>query len=94
MRVQMRGTQRELSERAGVNEGTISRWLSDAVPDPRDVIKFARNLGQSPVEALVMAGYLTPDEANVVVSELSLSDFDEIVLLDELKRRAVLRAQR
>lgn len=93
VRSHMRGTQRELSERAEVNEGTISRWLRDSIPAPQEVIKFARAVGGSPVQALLMAGYLTPQEANAVVPDLRLDSLDDVVLLDELKRRAILRIQ-
>ena len=93
VRSHMKGTQRELADRAGTTEATISRWLSDSMPAAQDVIKFARAVGGSPVQALLMAGYLTAEEANAVVPDLRLDMLDDIVLLDELKKRVILCLQ-
>lgn len=60
---------------------------------PRKRSLSSRAVGGSPVQALLMAGYLTPQEANAVVPDLRLDSLDDVVLLDELKRRAILRIQ-
>lgn len=91
VRAQMRGSQQDLADRSKVGTASISRWLKGSAPSPIDVIKFARNLGESPVQALVMAGHLTPAEANTTVKDLSLSRLNDIVLIDELRRRAIQR---
>ncbi len=40
-----------------------------------------------------MAGHLKPKEANMVTENFSLGDLDDVVLLTELRDRAILRAQ-
>lgn len=88
----LRSNQSELAEKAGVNAATLSRWLSGkSRPSPEQVIQFARGVRESPVQALVMAGYVTPDEARMEVKDLRLSDLDEVVLLNELLDRAKVR---
>lgn len=89
---QMQGSQRELAERSGAGPASISRWLKGKPPSAEEAIRFARGVGLSPVQALTMAGYLTPREAGAVVSDLRLSDINDVALLDELRARAVARA--
>ncbi len=92
---QMRGTQQELSERSGVNAATLSRWLSGRVaPSHEQVIAFARGIKENPIQALVMAGYITPEEARTTVNDVRIEDVDDLVLLDILRARAVRRARR
>lgn len=92
--VKLRGPQSELAARGKVQPSTLSRWLSGEVPpSASQAINFARNLGDSPIQALVMADYLTPDEAGMNVRGVVLDEISEIVLLDELKRRAILRME-
>lgn len=57
--------QPQVAERTGISQGTISRWLSgpQIVPSAPNVVAFARAYGLPPVEALVAAGVLSPDEA-------------------------------
>ena len=94
VRQQLRGSQHELAERSGVNAATLSRWLSAKVAPSHDqVITFTRGVGMNPVQGLVMAGYITPEEARTTIRELRIEDLDDVVLLDELRRRAILRVQ-
>jgi transcriptional regulator with XRE-family HTH domain len=90
----MRGTQQELAERSGINTSTLSRWLAGKVaPSYEQVITFSRGVGLNPIQGLVMAGYISANEARTTINELRIEDIDELVLLDELKRRAVLRVK-
>lgn len=85
------GSQRELADKVQINPATISRWLDDEIdarPSAEQVIRFARGVGESPIQALVMAGYVSPDEARMEVKDLTLSDLSEVVLLSELLSRA------
>ena len=91
VRAQMRGSQQELSERSGASPSSLSRWLKGKPPSPQEAISFARAVGGTPIQALLLAGYITAAEANMVAPDLNLETIDEIVLLDELKRRAILR---
>jgi transcriptional regulator with XRE-family HTH domain len=93
VRTKLHGTQKELADRSGINQATLSRWLKEDVPpSPDQVIKFARGLYESPVQALVMAEYISPEEAEMTIKDLALEEIHDIVLLDELKRRAVQRS--
>lgn len=92
----LRGSQKELADTTGVNPATISRWLNDPhqKPSPEQVIQFARGVHESPIQALVMAGYISPDEARMEVKDIRLADLDEIVIISELLDRAKRRAAR
>jgi hypothetical protein len=59
----------EIARRAGISSTTIPRWRRTTQPvDAGDAVAFARAYGRSPLEALVVAGYLTADEANAGLS--------------------------
>lgn len=88
-------TQAKAAELAGVNPAAIGRWIRGDTDAPRaeSVVSFARALGRPPVEALVAAGYLQVGEASHSIEvRTPISDYTDIELLDELKRRAT-RAQ-
>ena len=93
VRSHLRGSQKELADRTGVNAATVSRWMNGEGqrPSAEQVIRFARGVGESPIQALVMAGYVTPDEARMEVKDLRIDDLDEVVLLNELLDRAKRR---
>ncbi len=82
-------TQTEIAALAGVDQTGVSRWLSgQSVPRVDSVIRFARSLGRAPLEALVAAGYITPEEAGVKPHlEISIRDLPTDVLLAEIRRR-------
>lgn len=58
-------TQGQVAARTGINQATISRWRAgrEVQPTAQAVVAFARGYGLPPVEALVAAGVLSPDEA-------------------------------
>lgn len=92
VRQDLTGAQDQLAQRAGIAPATLSRWINGKVePTPDQVIKYARGVSRSPVEALVMAGFLTPKEARATISDFTLADVDELALLGELQRRAQKR---
>lgn len=91
VRAQIVGSQKELSDRSGIGTATLSRWLNGSAPSVEQAIVFARNIGQNPVQALVMSGHVQPKEANMAVSDFRIEDVEDIVLLDELRLRAVRR---
>lgn len=82
-------TQREIADRSGVHFTTISNWLNGRRQPPADTaIAFARAYDVNPVEALVIAGYLTGSEANLhtaIWSDPTAIPTD--VLLAEVGRR-------
>lgn len=82
-------TQTDIAALAGVDQTGVSRWLSgQTVPRVDSVIRFARNVGRSPIEALVAAGYLTPEEAGLSPSlQISVRELPTEELLAEIRRR-------
>lgn len=84
---------KEIAFAAGVDPSGISRWIGGQLPRAEKAIGFARGLKQRPVEALIAAGYLEPEEVvgafEVTRSASELSD-DE--LLAELAGRLTRRA--
>lgn len=80
---------KDIAEAADINVSAVSRWLSGASrPSPEKVIGFARGLNQSPLEALVAAGYLKEtDIIGAVAIVQSLSTHSDDALVDELRDR-------
>jgi len=85
--------QAEIAELAGIDQTGVSRWLAGrTVPRVESVIRFARNLQRSPIEALVAAGYLTVAEAGLdPMLEVSVRDIPTDELLAEIRRRVAQR---
>lgn len=83
--------QSEIARAAGVATATVSRWTSRTTqPLAPQVIAVARAYGQSPVAALMAAGYLTRDEVEREVTltpGMSLAEFSELEIAQELVRR-------
>lgn len=82
-----------VAQAAGIHVTGLYRWLrGQGRPRAEQVVGFARGLGQRPVEALIAAGYLEPDEVEGVIevyqSRKELSD-DE--LLAEIAARLAER---
>lgn len=78
-----------------IHSSAVGRWNPDATdttrPDADYVVKFARVYKRPPVEALIAASYLNPDDVGgsktvvELVDSLSASTADE--LLREIRRR-------
>lgn len=82
-------TQREIADHTGVHFTTISNWLNDRRQPPASTaIAFARAYNLNPVEALVVAGYLTGDEADLgTATWADPTAIPTDVLLAEVARR-------
>lgn len=80
-----------IAERIGVDPATIGRWRTGAVdPKPRQVVAYARAFGQSPIAALIAAGYLAEDEVGLVQTApraYTLDDFSTVELAEEVAKR-------
>lgn len=80
-----------IAKLAGVDAATVGRWRTGAVdPKPRQVVAYARAYGQSPLAALVAAGYLTEDEVGMPVASpraYTLDDFSALELAEEVVNR-------
>lgn len=83
--------QSEIARAAGVSTATVSRWFSRSTrPLAPQVIAVARAYAESPVVALVAAGYLTRQEVEEEVKltpGMSLAEFSELEIAQELVRR-------
>lgn len=82
-------TQAEIAARTGIEQSSISRWHQGRnTPRAELAVAFARAYQRSPVEALIVAGYLNRDEVGGVIElETSLSAVPTSHLLDALSRR-------
>jgi transcriptional regulator with XRE-family HTH domain len=80
--------QTQVAEKTGMAQSNVGRWLRGerAVPRAESVIAFAKAFGQSPVEALVAAGYLDAEEVDLPAAR-PLAHYSERDLLDELRSR-------
>jgi len=64
-------TQREIGERLGISDSTVSRWRWGTMhPTPQQAAAFARAFGRSGAEGLVAAGYLTDTDLIHLVREV------------------------
>lgn len=83
-----------IAEKCGVDPATVGRWRTGAVdPKPRQVVAYARAYGQSPISALVAAGYLTEEEVGMPVAvprAYALDDFSPLELAEEVVNRLAL----
>ena len=89
-RVGGRMTHAQMAEQSGVAVSNIGRWIrgEPGLPRAESVIAFARAFGQSPLEALIAAGYLSMDEAGATPRlRTPLRDFSYGELVGELQRR-------
>lgn len=88
------GTDRQIdvARKTGIDQTTISRWLNPTTSSARrtsqTVAAFARAYQRPVLEAFVMAGFLTADEAGVPAEPvIDLADVDSNDLIRELNRR-------
>jgi transcriptional regulator with XRE-family HTH domain len=81
-------TQAQIAERTGAAPSNVGRWLRGerGQPTASNVLAFARAFDQPIMEAMVAAGYFTPEEAEST-ARTPLSAYSKLELLDELRRR-------
>jgi len=81
----------QIAERTGIAQTAIGRWLRADTGAPRAdyVVTFARAFDQNPVEALIIAGYITAAEAGVERVRVPLSEYAPEELLADLNRRFI-----
>lgn len=87
-RVSAGHTQIQIAAKTGLAQTNVGRWLrgEPGVPRAESVIAFARAFHESPVEALVAAGYLTAEEAGRT-ERTPLNRYSRDELFDELRNR-------
>jgi transcriptional regulator with XRE-family HTH domain len=81
----------QIAERTGIAQTAIGRWLRADSGAPRAdyVVAFARAFNENPVEALIIAGYITAAEAGVERVRVPLSEYAPEELLADLNRRFI-----
>lgn len=86
-------TQKAISEETGIEQTVLSRWkLGRNRPDAQNVIQFARATNRPPVEALIAAGYLAPEEVGGAIEiAQSPADLTDEELLTEVRTRMEAR---
>lgn len=80
----------DVAQRTGIDQTTVSRWLNGERRSltSQSVAKFARAYDRPVLEAFVVAGFLTAEEAGLTFSDLvDLSRVSDRDLLAELRRR-------
>lgn len=90
---QVVGTDRQtdVAQKTGIDQTTISRWLRASGEAGRvssqNVAKFARGYGLPVIQAFVVAGFLTAEEADMKGEPFDLGRVDTDQLMTELRRR-------
>lgn len=93
-------TRQEACRQAGISEPTLSRWIRPTqgkMPAAKNVISFARAFHQSPVKALIAAGFLSPEdlpEGSVIEIYQARAELSDDELIAELRSRLAERPQR
>lgn len=82
-------TQLEIAQQANLDKSHPTRWKQGYTPSVVHVVQLARSYGRSPLEALVAAGIIAPEEADLrdVVRPLEAAQLTNDELVGELRRR-------
>lgn len=78
---------RAVAHRTGLAASTITRAANADNPPPAVVVAIARAYGFDPVRALVLSGFLEPEEADGHGVDSALASAPRAALLYELLRR-------
>lgn len=83
-------TQAQIAEKIGVASSNVGRWLrgEPGMVRAETVIAFAKAFNEPPMEALVAAGYFSPDES-AGQARTPLSQYSTDELFAELRRRTI-----
>jgi transcriptional regulator with XRE-family HTH domain len=80
--------QKVIADKAGVDGSTVSRWKEGVTPKGEAVVAFARAYKRSPIEALIAARYIEPDEVGGAIEiSISMGEVSDAALLEELAGR-------
>lgn len=72
---------------ADIDKSHITRWKQGHEPGVHFVVKFARAYGRNPLEAMVAAGFITADEAQLREVRVGAEDLTDDQLIDEIRAR-------
>lgn len=80
---------KQIAEWSGIDAASVSRWKTGQSGVSADAaVRLARAAGRPPIEALVVAGFLEPDEVEQLVpNPIPIRDLTDDDLLDEVRRR-------
>src|SRR5882762_2010399 len=88
IRVTKNAPQKVIAEKAGVDGSSISRWKEGVTPKGEAVVAFARAYKRPPIEALIAARYIEPDEVGGAIEiSISMGEVSDAALLEELASR-------
>ena len=88
MRIANNAPQKDIAQKAGVDGSSVSRWKEGVTPKGEAVVAFARAYERPPIEALITAGYIRPDEVGGAIEiSISMGEVSDSALLDELAAR-------
>lgn len=80
----------EVAKRSGgtIVSSQMTRWLNtERRPDMRSIRKVCAVLGVRPVEGMIAAGYLDPDDIGATIRQVDPDALTDRELIDELARR-------
>jgi len=82
-------TQAQIAARIGITRLSVCNWmLGKSRPKADTAIAVARSYQRSPIEALLAAGYLEPEEVGIPIeTRASIHDVPLAQLADEVARR-------
>ena len=80
-------TAKEVADRAGFDQSTMTRWKQGANADPKFVVQFARAFRQNVLLALAEAELITDEEADLHEVRTGIAEISTHQLLEELARR-------
>lgn len=83
-------SQADFARLLGVTDGQLSKWRSGTSGHKVEtVIEIARKLGDSPLHALVVVGYLDPDDVARfrIAKPYALDEYTDLELSSEIVRR-------
>lgn len=84
---------RGIARKVGRSHTTVIRWQREGVP-PDAVVDAAIALDADVFEALVAAGWLSPEEVSRVNLDVTLRQIKTVRLTAELHRRAIEKERR
>lgn len=87
-RIANKAPQKDIATKTGVDGSSISRWKKGVRPEGDQVVAFARAYGRTPIEALIAARYIEPDEVGGAIEiSISMGEVSDAALLEELASR-------
>jgi hypothetical protein len=84
---------RAIAAAIGSPNSTVARWTTTGLVPAEGAVMVARAYNADPIEALIVAGYLTPDDDRRRDAVVGVRNASTLELLEELIRRELGSAQ-